>query len=69
MNLLFTMTGQHTKQLWQGMSVGKPPFVKPQRAQSMVNVINNNPQPQKLSTLTSHEMNNKQTPLQQGENH
>ena len=35
----------------------------------MVKVINNISQPQKLKTLTSHGMNNKQTPLQQSEKH
>ena len=47
--LLFTtMTWQHAKQLWWGMSLIKPPSVKPQRAQSTVQVYNNIPQPQKL---------------------
>ena len=66
---LFTMTGQHTKQLWQGMSLGNPPSVKPQRAQFTIKVINNISQPQRLSMLKSHEINNKQTPLQLGEKH
>ena len=48
-NFLFTtMTGQHTKQLWQGTSLVKPHSVKPQRAQFTVKVYNNIPQPQKL---------------------
>ena len=63
------MTEQHTKQSWWGMSLGKPPSVKPQRAQSMIKVIDNISEPQKLNTLKIHEMNNKQTLLQQGEKH
>ena len=60
------MTGQHTKQLWWGMSLDKPPSVKLRRAQSMVKAIKNIPQPQKTSTLISHDMKNAITALADG---